>query len=127
MESFQQKANSIHQTIKVTINHPDKSLNHKPLVLYMKLWLETKNKVQNLPPPYYAKLIASEYSVHKNTAIADNAKFNILKADLMRMMRNVSRMSNLTGLEGLIRHFVHHIQFSGYNQRDKIRVQRSQV
>ncbi|CAI9736119.1 Hypothetical predicted protein [Octopus vulgaris] len=122
MESIQQIANSIHQSIKVTIDYPTKHPNHRLPVLDTELWLEiVKNKTQILHS-YYAKPMASKYLIHRNSAIAGNAKFNILMADLVRIMRNVSRMCEPTELKRHIQYFIHRMQFSGYSHKERIRV-----
>lgn len=104
MGSTQRIDNAIHQSIKVTIDYPDKHSKYRLPVLNTVLWLETKNNKVHILHYDYAKTLAFRYIVQKNIAMTDKTKFNILIADLVKG-------------EGHIQHLNHRIQFSGYSKR----------
>ena len=68
------------------------------------------------------KKIASKNVINKNSAISQDAKINILVADLVRIMRNVSQHCEMNERTQHVQHFLHRMQFSGYPQEDRIKV-----
>lgn len=111
MEIIHQIANTIHQSIKITVDYPSKCSSYRLLVLDAELWLETKDNKLKILHSLYAKSMATKYLAHKNAAIADNGKFNILIEELMRVMRHVSCMCDPSELQRRTQHYIYHMQF----------------
>ena len=94
MTKIQEIANSIHESIKVTIDYPSNHANGRMPVLDLEQWIEpvkcgitTKSQILH---SHYMKPIASKHVISKTSALSEETKMNILVADLVRIMRNVS-------------------------------------
>ena len=68
------------------------------------------------------KPIASKHVISKTSALSEETKMNILVADLVRIMRNVSPLCCSTERTDYVQHFVKRLQFSGYPQKDRIEI-----
>lgn len=77
------------------------------------LRLETVNNKTQIVNSHLSKHMAYKSFIHQKLAIMDNAKFNILMADLIIVMRNVSHVCDPTELKWYTQHFVLRIQFTG--------------
>lgn len=99
MFSISRKANTIHQSIKVTIEYPKKHSYYKLQILDTELQLETKFRRVQILHSHYAMPMSYQYLVHKNAAISNSAKVNIFIVTLLRVMTNVSCICVLRELE----------------------------
>ncbi|XP_052825841.1 uncharacterized protein LOC128248506 [Octopus bimaculoides] len=70
------------------------------------------------------KPISSKYVITKNSALSHSVKINILITDLVRIMRNISPLCSPWERQRHTQDFMHHMQFSGYSQKGRIRVYR---
>ena len=128
MEKIQQLANEIHHSIEVTIDYPSKNPNGKLPVLDLEQWIEVvdadgthKNQIMHT---HYSKPISSKQVTNKLSALSISSKINILVADLVRVMRNVSRKCSEGERSKHVQLFVHRMQYSGYSQTDRVTVYR---
>lgn len=126
MKRIQRIANGIHKSIRVTVDYPSNHDNGRMPVLDLEQWIGqvkvdnvTRNQILH---SHYMKKIASKSVINKDSAISQDAKTNILVADLVRIMRNVSRQCEKNERTQHVQHFLHRMQFSGYSQEDKIKV-----
>ena len=128
MKHIQRTANSIHKSIKVTIDYPSNHDNGRMPVLDLEQWIgqvKVNNVTRNqILHSHYMKTIASRSLINKNSAISQDAKINILVADLVRIMRNVSQQCENKERAKHVQHFVNRMQFSGYTQEDRFKVYR---
>ena len=126
MENIQRIANGVHNSIKVTIDYPSNHKNGRMPVLDLEQWIgqaEIDSVVRKqILHSHYMKKIASKNVINKNSAISQDAKINILVADLVRIMRNVSQHCEMNERTQHVQHFLHRMQFSGYPQEDRIKV-----
>ena len=126
MKSIQRIANGIHSSIKVTIDYPSNHDNGRMPVLDLEQWIE-QVKIDSVARKqilhsHYMKKIASKSVINKDSAISQDAKVNILVADLVRIMRNVSQHCEMNERIQHVQHFLHRMQFSSYSQEDRIKV-----
>ena len=94
MTYIQDIANSIHPSIRVTIDYPTKHANGRLPVLDLEQWIEEID-VNDIKKPqilhsHYMKPMSNKGVIHRNSALTMRTKMNILVADLIRVMRNVS-------------------------------------
>ena len=124
MKMVQHIANSIHESIQVTIDFPSNHENGRMPVLDTEQWMEKvnvngamKNQVLH---SHYMKKISSKHLINKGSALSNEMKSNVLVADLVRVMRNVSLKCSKEERMQHIQHFVNRMQFSGYTQHDRV-------
>eukprot|EP00794_Sanderia_malayensis_P004077 gene4077-4631_t len=126
MEKIQVIANEIHECIKVTIDYPSNHENNRMPVLDVEQWVQptqcngaTKSKILH---SHYMKPMASKQVLNKDSALSQESKTNILVADLVKVMRNVSPLCSNIERTKHIQRFVNWLQFSGYPQKDGISI-----
>ena len=71
---------------------------------------------------HYVKPMASKLVIHRESAHPIKTRLNILIADLVRVMRNVSQKCPYEERRGKIQTFIHRLQFSGYSKSERHRV-----
>ena len=128
MTELQKIANSIHPSIKVTIDFPSNHSNGRIPCLDTEQWIEDI-KINDVIKPqllhsHYAKPVSSKYVTLRDSAISYQSKINILVADLVRIMRNVSPLCNNEERTEKIKEFLIRIQHSGYDQLERCTVYR---
>ena len=126
MEQIKTIANSIHWSIQVKVDFPSKHENKRVPTLDTEMWLEEVDvggtRKHQILYSYYEKEMSSRYLVHKNTAIPQSSKMNILVNELLRVMRNTSLRIMQAEKDSHVQHFITKMQLSGYNQEDRIHV-----
>ena len=128
MEFLQQVANEIHPSIRVTVDFPSNHENGRLPVLDVEQWIgdvlvDGVQKKQILHS-HYMKEMSSKLLISKDYALAMKSKMNILSADLLRVMRNVSPLCTEDERTNHVQHFVHRMQYSGYSVQERIEVYR---
>ena len=63
-----------------------------------------------------------DFSYSKDSALAMKSKLNILSADLLRVMRNVSPLCTEEERTNHVQHFVQRMQYSVYSVQERIEV-----
>ncbi len=127
MKKLQKIWNEIHPSIQITVDYPSKNPNGRIPVLDTEHWLEEveetngEKKVQVLHS-HYTKPMANPHVIHKNSAISEKSKQNILIADLVRIMRNISTKCTETERREKIQVFINRMQHSGYDVEERVRV-----
>ena len=96
-------ANSIHPSIRVTIDCPSLHEDGRLPVLDLAQWIEERDidgrQVNQIMHSHYMKPMANRFVIRKDSAQSIKAKTNILVSDLVRIMRNVSRVQQTTKKE----------------------------
>ena len=130
MKKLQEIGNSIHPSIEVTVDYPTNNPNGRMSVLDTEHWLEKvekengEKKVQVLHSQY-TKPMANTQVIHKNSAISEKSKHNILVADLVRIMRNISSMCKKDERKKKVQFFINKMQNSGYSSEERAKVYKS--
>ena len=120
MRKLQGIGKSIHPSIQITVDYPTNNPNGRMPVLDTEHWLEKveknngEKKVQ-VVHSHYSKPMANTQVIHKNSAISEKSKHNILVADLVRIMRNISTICKKEERKKRIQFFMNKMQNSGYD------------
>ena len=117
---LQQIANSIHPSIKVTVDQ----------ILDTEQWIENVKIGNSFEPQichsHYSKPMASKYVTLQYSAMPYQSKMSILVADLVRIMRYVSMQCKEEERSEKVQDYLLRIKHSGYNKverhRDSFRV-----
>ena len=118
MEAVQRVANTIHPSIRVTIDYPSNHVDGKLPVLDTKQWIENGKLMHT----YYSKPMSSKYVVMESSALPEKVRTSILIADLLRIMRCVSPNCEETERTLHLQHYMRRMQFSGYSQEQRVTV-----
>ena len=126
MERLQTIANSIHPSIRVTIDYPSNHPNKRLPVLDIEQWLDIVS-VNGIRKPqllhsHYMKEMTNRTVISKHSALSNRTKTNILVADLVRIMRNVSPLVDKKERTSHVQYFVKRMQLSGYNTHERLKV-----
>ena len=70
---------------------------------------------------HYMKPMANKYILNNRSALSATTKNNILVADLVRIMRNVSLQCPESERQKHVQHFIKRMQFLGYHQRERVK------
>ena len=128
MEELQKIANSIHPSIRVTIDYPNNHLNKRLPVLDVEQWIEMVERDGVHKPQilhsHYMKGMTNRSVINKSSALSYKTKINILVADLVRVMRNVSLLATDNERKIHIEYFILRMQHSGYSTEERIKVYR---
>ena len=126
METIQNIANEIHPIISVTIDFPTNHVNNRMPVLDLELWIEIVEVNGSMKHQimfcHYMKPMANKYLINNRSALSATTKNNVLVADLVRITRNVSLQCPESERQKHIQHFIKRMQFSGYHQRERVKV-----
>ena len=106
MQEIQRVANTIHPSIRVTIDYPSNYPDGKLPVLDTKQWIENGK----LMLPYYSKPISSKHVGIQSSALSEKMRNNILVSDMVRIMRCVSPLCEPTERTTHVQHFIHRMQ-----------------
>ena len=118
MKRVQYIANSIHPSIKLTIAYPSNHEAGKLPILDTKQWIENGRILHT----HYSKPMSNKFVVMSNSALSEDSKHNILVADLVRIMKNISVHCEPAEKEKHIQNYMHRMQISGYNQQQRVKV-----
>ena len=126
MERIKHIANSIHVSIVVKVDFPTLHVNLRLPILDTGMWIQEVEingvKKYQILYSYYEKEMASKYLIHSNSALPRKSKMNILVNELLRVMRNTSLRVDESQKIKNVQHFINKMQFSGYDQEDKVHV-----
>ena len=126
MKRLQEVGNSIHPSIQLTVDYPSNHENGRMPVLDTEQWIE-KIEVKGVQRyqilhSHYSKEMASKFVIHRNSANPLRSKFNILVADLVRIMRNVSQKCPDEERKLKIEEYIRRMQYSDYTKRERSEV-----
>ena len=126
METIQVIANSVHPSIRVTIDYPSKHENKRMAVLDVEQWIDIISIDGHQKPQilnsHYMKRMSNRKVISKSSALSYTTKINVLVADLVRIMRNVSPLLDKTERTSHVQYFIKRMQLSGYNINDRLKV-----
>ena len=126
MKTLQEIANAIHPSIQLTVDYPSNNENGRIPILDTEQWLETvevhgEMRVQVLHS-HYTKPMANKSVILRESAFPIKSKMNVLVADLVRIMRNISRKCKTEERLTKIQVFMNRMQFSGYSKKERYEV-----
>ena len=116
-------ANEIHPSISVTIDFPTNHTNNKMPVLDLEFWIDMvevdSSMKRQILFTHYMKPMANKYLINNRSALSTTMKTNVLVADLVRIMRNVSLQCSESERQKHIQHFIKRMQFSGQDTTNR--------
>ena len=123
MNKLKQIANDIHPSIHVKIDVPSDHQNRRLPILDTEQWIEEVEvngvKKKQILHSHYMKPMANKHVVHRDSGISYQSKINILVADLVRIMCNVSRLCKEEERTRRVQEFMTRMQYSGYSKSER--------
>ena len=122
---------SIHKSIKLTVDVPSNHEDGKVPILDLKVWvthIETTNgqKVMILHE-HYTKEVSSKFVIHKNAALPIQMKRTILTQQCLRVLLNCNRTIGWEKICNHLSHFIKRMQLSGYDKELRYEVLKSAI
>ena len=128
MKKMQEIANSIHPSIQMTTDYPSKNENGRLPILNTEQWIEDieiDGQVKRLILySHFSKPMANKYVVLENSALASKSKENILVADLLTVMMNVSVHCTNEERTKKVQMYMNRMQHSGYSKKKRATIYR---
>ena len=84
--------------------------------------IEVEGEQHQILHSHYTKEMASKFVIHRNSANPLRSKYNILIADLVRVMRNVSQKCPDEERKLKVEEYIRRMQYSGYTKRERAEV-----
>ena len=111
MKRLQSIGNNIHPSIQLTIDFPSNNKSGRVPILDTEQWIEEVEVRGERKPQvmfsHYVKPMANKLVIHRESAHPIKTKLNILIADLVRVMRNVSQRCPYEERRAKIQAFIH--------------------
>ena len=127
MTLFQSIANSIHPSIRVTIDYPSKHPTGKVPMLDVQMWMEVINRITVLVYEHYEKEMATKSVIHANSAIPTSNKRTILTQEVLRIILHCSNYLPWETVTKHINHLMMKMQYSGYDKIFRYQVVKSAI
>ena len=124
---LQKVANSIHPTIRVTIDFPSNHVDGKVPMLNIKSWVETTERRTRIKYEHYEKEMATKAVMHARSAVPEQMKRTVLTQELLRRFVNCSRDLPWERVSSHANDFMKKLQFSGYDHKFRYDVVKSAI
>ena len=120
-------ANSIHPSIRVTIDYPSKYDANKLPVLDLKMWIKEIDGVVRILHEHYEKDMATKMLIHAESAIPMKVKRTVLTQEMLRIILHCSRYIPWDTVRDHLSNFTKKMQYSGYEQSIRYDVTKSAI
>ena len=127
MQLLQTIANSIHPSIRMTIDYPSKYPDGKVPMLDVKMWIEEKEGRQQIVYEHYEKEMATKSVIHAASAIPKKTKRTVLTQEMLRRILHCSRHLEWEVVRKHLDNFMMKMQYSGYDQTFRYEVAKSAI
>ena len=127
MKLLQTIANSIHPSIRMTIDYPSKHTDRKVPMLNVKMWIDEIEGRRLILYEHYEKEMATKMVIHANSAMPKKVKRTVLTQEVLRIMLHCSRNLPWDIVRGHIDKFMMKMQLSGYKQGFRYEVTKSAI
>ena len=127
MELLQAIANSIHPSIKMTIDYPSNYTDGKVPMLDIKMWIEEVEGERQILYEHYEKEMATKSVIHATSAIPKKTKRTVLTQEMLRRILHCSRHLEWEVVRKHLDNFMMKMQYSGYNQIFRYEVAKSAI
>lgn len=127
MKLLQTIANTIHHSIRMTIDYPSKYADGKVPMLNVKMWIEEMNGRRLILYEHYEKKMATKMVVHAKSAIPMKVKRTVLTQEVLRIMLHCSTTLPWEVVRDHINKCMMKMQFSGYEQAFRYEVVKSAI
>ena len=126
MVRLQEIANAIHPSIRVTIDYPSNNPDNRLPVLDIAQWIDEVDvdgkSQKKILHTHYMKDMSNRLVIRKDSALSIRSKINILVADLVRVMRNVSTYCPREERDKHVQYYIWRMQYSGYTKDERLQV-----
>ena len=127
MKLLQSIANSIHQSIRMTIDYPSKHADGKVPMLNVKMWMEEIGGRRLLLYEHYEKEMSTKAVIHATSAISMKTKRTVLTQEALRILLHCSRFLPWETVLHHMNKLMMKIQYSGYDQKFRYEVAKSAI
>ena len=127
MKLLQSIANTIHPSIRVTIDYPSRNQTGKVPMLDVQMWIMAMDERTLLLYEHYEKKMATKSVIHAESAIPTNSKRTILTQEVLRIILHCSNYLPWETVTTHINHFMMKMQYSGYDDVFRYQVVKSAV
>ena len=127
MVLLQSIANSIHPSIRMTIDYPSKYEDNKVPMLDVKMWIEEVEGRQRILYEHYEKEMATKSVIHATSAIPMSMKRTILTQEMLRIMLHCCKYIQWETVRDHLNKFMRKMQYSGYDQAFRHDVAKSAI
>ena len=127
MKLLQSIANSIHPSIRMTIDYPSKYADGKVPMLNVKLWMEEVEGRRLILYEHYEKEMATKMVIHASSAMPKSVKRTVLTQQVLQIMLHCSRNLPWDAVRKHINGFMMKMQLSGYEQGFRYEVTKSAI
>ena len=127
MKLLQSVANSVHPSIRMTIDYPSRYEEGKVPMLDVKMWITGEGEERRIQYEHYEKEMVTKAVIHASSAIPYKVKRTVLTQEMLRRMLHCS--ADLTQEERLkhLNDFMLKIQYSGYDKTFRYTVAKSAI
>ena len=127
MRLLQSVANSIHPSIRMTIDYPSRYAEGKVPMLNVKMWMKEVNGRHLILYEHYEKPMTTMMVIHAESAIPRNVKRTVLTQEILRIIRHCNKHIGWEEVRKHINKFMMKMQLSGYDQAFRCDVVRSAI
>ena len=125
MKLLQTIANTIHNSIRMTIDYPSKHAEGKVPMLDVRMWIDETEGRRRILYEHYEKEMATKMVIHAQSAIPMKTKRSVLTQEVLRIILHCSPTLPRQTVCKHINSLMTKIQFSGYDQRFRYEVLKS--
>ena len=127
MKLLQSIANTIHPSIRMTIDYPSRYTDGKVPMLNVRMWIEEVEGRRLILYEHYEKEMATKMVIHAESAIPKSVKRTVLTQEVLRIMLHCSRNLPWDVVRGHINKFMLKMQLSRYEQTFRYEVSKSAI
>ena len=127
MKLLQSIANTIHPSIRMTIDYPSRYTDGKVPMLNVRMWIEEVEGRRLILYEHYEKEMATKMVIHAESAIPKSVKRTVLTQEVLRIMLHCSRNLPWDVVPGHINKFMLKMQLSGYEEIFRYEVSKSAI
>ena len=121
-EVIKEIGNTIHPSIRLTIDFPSKNQDKKVPILDLKCWMQEINGIFKMMHEYYIKKVSSKLVLHRSSAMPITTKRTILTQQCLRIMLNCCDELEESIKNEHLSLFMARMQASGYDHAFRIEV-----
>ena len=127
MKLIQAIANTIHPSIRMTIDYPSRNEEGKVPMLDIKMWIEELNGIYKILYEHYEKKMATKMVIHAKSAVPMQIKRTVLTQEMLRILLHCSTDLPWTTVQQHMSNFTLKMQYSGYEQAFRYDVAKSAI
>ena len=122
---IQSVANSIHHSIRHTIDFPSNHEDRKVPMLDLKMWRQTQERQTRILYEHYEKEMTTKSVIHRRSALPEQVKRTVLTQELLRILLHCSEHIPWKTTCKHVNNFMKKLQYSGYDQTFRHDITRS--